>query len=100
MLNSIGTEMKENTIFSGRIWRHGFLVIILCLLLRNLVHLKDMLKSDYPHDKFSNIIVGLMLLFNHIAFCYTKTGVASKIMKTVAWGWLVLGSIYIFFIAS
>ena len=82
----------------NRLFKHVFLLIIIYLLIKSLMLLRHMIRTDYPDDKFSNIVVVLMLLFNHIAFVYTKSGLASKIMKTIALAWLIIGSIYIFII--
>jgi len=43
-----------------------------------------------------NLVVALMLLFNHIAFNFTKTGWKSRVMKTVAFVWIVFGLVYVF----
>ena len=43
-------------------------------------------------------MVTLMLLFNHIAYQFTKKGWLSRVMKMVAWVWLVFVSAYIFWI--
>jgi hypothetical protein len=91
--------MKENSPASQRIWNHAFLLLIVCLLFVNLIDLRDILQFEHPYENFGNIIVVLMLLFNHIAFNYTKTGFASTIMKALAWVWMILGLIYVLFVA-
>jgi hypothetical protein len=92
----------ENDKPSGKaspLWKHGFLVLIIYLVGINLVHLLDMIRTDYPYEKYSNIVVSLMLLLNHIAFFYTTKGLAGKIMKIIAFAWLIIGGIYIYTIA-
>jgi hypothetical protein len=76
-----------------RPWAHLFLVLILCLVSINLFLLVR--HGDYRYDRYGNLVVSLMLLFNHIAFLYTKTGWQSKVMKGVAWAWLAFGIVYI-----
>ena len=78
------------------VWKHGFLVFIICLVVFNLVLLIRMIKTDYQYEKYVNVIVSLMLLFNHIAFSYNIKGVVGWIMKIVASALLIFGSIYIF----
>ena len=85
----------EKEFTPSRIYKHVFLLIIIYLLINSLMLLRHMIRTDYPYDKFGNIVVVLMLLFKHIAFFYTKSGLASKIMKTLAWAWIIIGSIYI-----
>ena len=85
----------EKEFISNRIFKHVFLLFIIYLLIKSLMLLRHTIRTDYPYDKFVNIVVVLMLLFNHIAFVYTKSGLASKIMKTIAWAWIIIGCVYI-----
>jgi hypothetical protein len=78
------------------LWKHGFLVVLLCLLAANIVNLTKNLKSGYSGEKYSNMVVALTLLFNYVASFYATSGVWSKIMKTIAVAWLIFGGIYIF----
>jgi hypothetical protein len=82
---------------SVRPWGHGFLVLILCLIAFSLFLL--IRRGDYRYEKYLNLVVSLMLLFNHIAFQYTKTGWQSKVMKSVAMAWLAFGIVYILCLA-
>ena len=67
-------ENDKPSVKTSPIWKHGFLVLIICLVGTNLVHLVDMIRTDYPYEKYVNIVVSLMLLLNHIAFSYTTKG--------------------------
>lgn len=80
------------------LWKYGMLGLILCLLAFNVFQLlkwKNFGSNDYLNV---NLVVALMLLFNHIAFFFTKTGRKSRVMKTVAGIWVVLGLVYIFWV--
>jgi hypothetical protein len=78
------------------LWKHGFLIVLLCLLAANIVNLTRNLKSGYSGEKYTNMVVAIALLFNHIAFFYAASGLWSKIMKTIAVAWLIFGGVYIF----
>ena len=89
----------------GSFWKYGFLGVILCLLAFNVilaliweVPLEDPLFDRYAHPMYANLVVALMLLFNHVAFHITKRGWGNRVMKTVAWIWIVIGSAYILWI--
>ena len=74
--------------------KYGMLTLILCLLVWNVQHL---IKSqDFAYDECGTLVIALMLLFNHIAYNFTKTGWKNRVMKTVARIWVVLGFVYIF----
>ena len=77
-------------------WKYGMLAIILCLLAFNVFQLLRWRGSnDYLNV---NLVVALMLLFNHIAIFFTKIGWISRVMKIAAGIWAVLGLVYIFWV--
>ena len=80
------------------LWKYGMLGIILCLLAFNVFQLlkwKNFGSNDYLNV---NLVVALMLLFNHITFHFTKAGWTSRVMKIAAGIWAVLGLVYIFWV--
>lgn len=81
---------------SSNLWKYGFLSIILCLL-AFYVYIFFRWRN-FDHDSFLGAVVGLMLLFNHIAYYLTTKGWKSIVMKTVAWVWIVLGFAYFFWV--
>lgn len=78
------------------LWKYGFLALILCLLVFNVMHLLKW--RNFGYDQYGNLMIALMLLFNHIACFLTTKGWKSVVMKTVAWVWLVLIFVYLFFL--
>ena len=78
------------------LWKYGFLAIILCLLVFNVFRLLKW--QNFGFNKYINLVIPLMLLFNHIAYNFTKTGRKSRVMKIVAGVWTVLGLVYIFWV--
>ena len=81
---------------SSYLWKYGMLVLILCLLAFNVWHLLKW--RNFVYDEYGNLMVALMLLFNHIACYFTTKGWKSVVMKTVAGVWIVLGFAYLFWV--
>ena len=84
----------KGTISIAFSFRYGFLVLIIGLLIWNVASLLKWQNFDY--DQYGNLIIALVLLFNHIAYQFTKRGWLSRVMKTIAWTWLVFAFAYIF----
>ena len=86
--------------FTGsKLWKHSTLGVILCLIAFNvfLFLISRNLESNNYAVKM-NLVVALMLLFNHIAFNFTKTGWKSRVMKTVAFIWIAFGLTYVLWV--
>ena len=77
-------------------YKYGFLVLILFLVVWSADPL--MKWQNFDRFQFSSIVVPLMLLFSHIAYQFTKKGWLSRVMKTIAWIWIVFGCTYLFWI--
>ena len=78
------------------LWKYGFLVVIFCLLAFNVVLFFKGRDSSSAKAFNLNLMVALMLLFNHIAYYFTTKGWKSWLMKTVAWVWIVLVFVYMY----
>lgn len=91
-LKAASTETR----FANYFWKYGFLAIILSLLAINVMLLLRWQNFAANKTLNVNLVVALMLLFNHIAFNFTKTGWKSRVMKTVAFVWIVFGLVYVF----
>ena len=89
--------IRRNRVTFSFLWKYGMLAIILLLLAYGVMHLLK--RQNFAYDEYGDLIVGLMLLFNHIACNFTKTGWKSRVMKTVAGVWLILVFVYIFWVA-
>ena len=80
------------------LWKYGMLAIILCLLAFNVFQFlkwKNFGSNEYLNV---NLVIALMLLLNHVAISFTKTGRKSRVMKIAAGIWAVLGLVYIFWV--
>lgn len=93
MSPNIPVVSAETEFTFNLLWNYGMLVIILCLLIFSVQHLLKW--RDFAYDEYGNLIVTLMLLFNHIAYNFTKTGGKNRVMRAVAWIWMALGFVYI-----
>ena len=96
-------EAASTKTFLGRrlapkhLWKYGLIGIILCLLAFNVFQFLRW--RDFGTNKGINLnlLIALMLLFSHIGFNFTKTGRKSRVMKTVAWAWIAIVFVYIYF---
>lgn len=97
------TALTETSGISGMrrlvpkgLWKYGLLGLILCLLAYNVFQFFRW--RDLGSDKLINLnlLLALMLLFNHVAFNFTKTGWKSRVMKIVAFAWILLVFIYLY----
>ena len=84
-------------IMANPIWKYGFLAVILPLIALNIGIL--LRYKDYAvNNRYGNLMVGLGLLFYHIAFSLTPKGWKGTAMKTLACVWIGLVFAYIFFV--
>ena len=77
--------------------KYGFLGLILCLLVFNVIVLLLFGWRNTPPTYFG-FMIALGLLFNHIAYHFTKKGWLSRVMKTIAWTWIVFVFAYLFWL--
>jgi dolichyl-phosphate-mannose--protein O-mannosyl transferase len=52
--------------------------------------------QDYSYHNYLGPITLLIVIFNHIAWNFTKRGWLSRVMKTIAWIWIVFVCVYLF----
>jgi hypothetical protein len=76
-------------------WKYGFLVVLLLLLVWNLWDLTRRLHSQAP-GRFSNLIVSLMLIFNHFSEHYVPPGRLKTAAQFFTCAWVVFGCAYVF----
>ncbi len=80
--NEKESKRKKGIISTALSYKYGFLVLIICLLVWDVTSLLERRNSGY--DQYGSLIIVLMLLFNHIAYQFTKKGWLSRVMKTIA----------------
>lgn len=74
-------------------YKNAFLGFILVMLVANIAILVT--EGDYGYDKYTSIVVTLMLLFNHVAYQYKLPRSFRLLAKLLAWTWLSIGLSYI-----
>ena len=94
--NEKESKRKKGIISTALSYKYGFLVLIICLLVWDVTSLLERRNSGY--DQYGSLIIVLMLLFNHIAYQFTKKGWLSRVMKTIAWLWMVFVWAYLFWL--
>ena len=92
--NEKASKRRKGIISTVLSYKYGFLVLIFCLLIWDIRLLLE--RQNFDYDQYGGLIIGLMLLFNHIAYYITKKGWLSRVMKTIAWVWIVFGFAYLF----
>ena len=93
---SFETASPKTEFTQSLVWKYGFLVVILCLLAFSVVLFFQGRDSGSAKAFNLNLMVVLILLFNHIAYYITTKGWKSWLMKTVAWVWIVLVFVYMY----
>lgn len=89
---------STDTGFISNLCKYGFLAIILCLIAFNVILLLAF--QNFAIDQYGNLMISLMVLFNHIGFNLMKKGKKRRVMRIVAGVWTVLGCLYIIWIYS
>ena len=79
-----------STAFSYKYVMLGFLLFVL------IGYLIVMPPQSYNYHSYLAPITLLMVLLNHIAWNFTRRGWPSRVMKTIAWIWIVFVCAYLF----
>ena len=77
-------------------YKYSMLGFILFLIVLNIFLLLPL--RNYDSHTYLVPMITLMLLFKHIAYHFTKKGWLSRVMKIVAWTWIVFVWAYILWI--
>lgn len=91
-LRSIFIDPPSPTRSTG--FRHGFLVLV-CALLAGNAYLLATRPRGLSGDPYGGLIIGVMLLLNHVAFQFhlpPRVTVAARIFSI---GWLAFGLFYV-----
>ena len=90
------SKRSKGIISTAFSYKYGFLIFILLLIVLDIYLLLPL--RNYDSHTYLVPMVTLMLLFNHIAYHFTKQGWINRVMKTVAWTWIVFVWAYIFWL--
>ena len=90
------SKRMKGIISTALSYKYSMLGFILFLIVLNIFLLLPL--RNYDSHTYLVPIITLALLFNHIAYQFTKKGWLSRVMKTVMWVWLVFVWAYILWI--
>ena len=79
-----------STVLSYKYLMLGFLLFVL------IGYLIVLPPQSYNYHSYLAPITLLMVLLNHIAWNFTRRGWPSRVMKTIAWVWIVFVCAYLF----
>lgn len=91
-LNSI--FKTSSPLVRSSVYRYGILVLAVALLVHWGFWLNG-LRSDYPYDRYSNGVVALMILLNHLAVAFEWRKSVSFLVRLAALSWLAFGMFYV-----
>ena len=77
-----------------KVYCYGMLVVLLPLL-AFIVHWHMTLPPDYPYDRYSSLVVPVMLLMNHLAFAFTWKKRVTSILRNLSFIVAALGAFYL-----
>ena len=87
-------KRRKGVLSTALSFKYGFLGLILCLLVLDVIILLLFGWRNIPPTYFG-FMIALGLLFNHIVLYFTKKGWLSRVMKTIACLWLVFVPAYL-----
>lgn len=87
------SKRSKGIISTALSYKYGMLGFILFLIVLNIFLLLP--RQNYDSHIYSLPILTLAMLFNHIAYQFTKKGWLSRVMKTIASTWAVFAFAYI-----
>ena len=93
--NEKESKRRRGIISTALSYKYVLLGFLLFLLIGYVILLPP---HDYDYHTYLGPITLLMVIFNHIAWNFTKRGRLSRVMKTIAWIWIVFVFAYLFWI--
>ena len=78
------------------LFAYGFLVFFVLLLMWN-VQLWRSVPPSYPYDRYSNLVLMLMVLFGHLAFQFRWPPRVMAALRLLALGWCLFGLFYVLY---
>jgi hypothetical protein len=93
------TELPQESITDNNLIRYGFLAIIVALFAASILLLIT-LPASYHSDRYSSLIIGLMLLLNHLAFQFRWPKAMTIVIRVIATLWVLFGFFYMFYLSD
>ncbi len=92
-LIAIFTEKPKGLIAENKIYKFGFLTILVSFLFWTLSISLDS-SNPYKYGNTDILIVPIMLLLNHISFSFKFSTTHTVILRILAISWMVFGAIW------
>ena len=89
-----GQEFRGPSKDFGPAYRWGMLGVVLMLLAGDIKRQFN-LSPAFSGDLYGNLVVVLMLLLNHLAWCFRFPPTVTFALRVLSSGWLVIGGAYI-----
>lgn len=94
-LIAIFTEKPKGLVAESKIYKFGFLTILLSLFFWTLSISLDS-SNPYRYGNYDILIAPIMLLLNHISFSFKFSTTLTVILRILAISWLIFTAIWIF----
>ncbi len=91
--NEKEAKRRQGIISTALSYKYVMLGFLLFVLIGYIILLPP---QNYSYHNYLGPITLLMVIFNHIAWNFTKRGRLSRVMKTIAWIWIVFVCVYLF----
>ena len=91
--NEKASKRRKGIISTALSYKYVMLGFLLFVLIGYVILLPP---QNYSYHNYLGPITLLMVIFNHIAWNFTKKGRLSRVMKTIAWIWIVFVCVYLF----
>ena len=91
--NEKESKRRKGIISTALSYKYVMLGFLLFVLIGYVILLPP---QNYSYHNYLGPITLLIVIFNHIAWNFTKRGWLSRVMKTIAWLWMVFVVAYLF----
>ena len=91
--NEKESKRRKGIISTALSYKYVMLGFLLFVLIGYIILLPP---QSYDYHSYLGPITLLMVIFNHIAWNFTKKGRLSRVMKTIAWIWMGFVGAYLF----
>ena len=94
--NEKESKRRQGIISTALSYKYVMLGFLLFVLIGYVILLPPW--QNYGYHVYLGPITLLMVIFNHIAWNFTKRGRLSRVMKTIAWIWIVFVFAFLFWL--
>jgi hypothetical protein len=77
-------------------WRFGMLAVCFAILGIE-IYVRSQRSPSSSGDPNTGMVLPLMLLLNHLAYCFRWSTPVAVAFRIAAWAWIIFGSFYSFY---